>query len=140
MIRSLFRRVVPAAGLLRAEASLRLLEVFAPQRPALALLGPAPDAAADAADDGDDAALWFAVPKSRISKGKKRIKNANAAPRPISHFQPSEFSGEPTLRHTLRRGELEAAAEKVRAAKAAAAAPPAPALEDGAGDGDARPQ
>ena len=122
----MLRRVGPAAGLLRAEASLRLLELFAPQ-PALVGLAP-PDAAADddeAAPEND--AVWFAVPKSRISKSKKRIKNANAGPKPRA-FEVCACCGKPKLRHHMWKSCVEAAARDVAEKKAAAAA---------ASDGDA---
>ena len=68
MLTRLLRRPL---GLWRAQASLSLLDVFAP-RPVLAGAGAPCDAAA--ATPCDDASLWFAVPKSRISRSKKRTK------------------------------------------------------------------
>ena len=41
--------------------------------------------------DEADASIWFAVPKSRISKSKKRIKNAHYALKPVKHMQVDEF-------------------------------------------------
>lgn len=87
------------------------------------------------ADDDDDAAaedgsgaVWFAVPKSRISKGKKRIKNANAGPKPVN-FGVCDCCGKPVTRHHMWKSCIEAAAQRVAGQKAAAASSAEDAVE-----------
>ena len=82
--------------------------------------------------DEADASIWFAVPKSRISKSKKRIKNAHYALKPVKHMQVDEF-GKMTLRHRIADRSIDSMVEKTRQAKEAASAPP-PAVDDGGGD------
>ena len=115
MLTRLLRRPL---GLWRAQASLSLLDVFAP-RPALAGAGAPYDAAAAPADD--DHHLWFAVPKSRISRSKKRTKAhgrlQNLKFKPRSDWRIDENTGRPVLRHRLLDSDLDATVERVREAK-----------------------
>ena len=116
MLTRLLRRPL---GLWRAQASLSLLDVFAP-RPVLAGAGaPYDDAAAAPADD--DHHLWFAVPKSRISRSKKRTKAhgrlQNLKFKPRSDWRVDENTGRPVLRHRLLDSDLDATVARVRAAK-----------------------
>ena len=116
MLTRLLRRPL---GLWRARASLSLLDVFAP-RPVLAGAGaPYDDAAAAPADD--DHHLWFAVPKSRISRSKKRTKAhgrlQNLKFKPRSDWRVDENTGRPVLRHRLLDSDLDATVERVREAK-----------------------
>ena len=129
MLTRLLRRPL---GLWRAQlrlalpqASLRLLDLVVAPRPALA--GAAPydagalydaDAAAPADDDHH---LWFAVPKSRISRSKKRTKAhgrlQNLKFKPRSDWRVDENTGRPVLRHRLLDSDLDATVERVREAK-----------------------
>ena len=114
MLTRLLRRPL---GLWRAQASLSLLDVFAP-RPVLAGAG----APCDTYDDaGADAHLWFAVPKSRISRSKKRTKAhgrlQNLRFKPRSDWRVDENTGRPVLRHRLLDSDLDATVERVREAK-----------------------
>ena len=115
MLTRLLRRPL---GLWRAQASLSLLDVFAP-RPVLAGAGVPYDAAAAPADNH----LWFAVPKSRISKSKKRTKAhgrlQNLKFKPRSDWRVDENTGRPVLRHRLLDSDLDATVERVREAKKA---------------------
>ena len=116
MLTRLLRRPL---GLWRAQASLSLLDVFAP-RPVLAgAAAPYDDAAAAPADD--DHHLWFAVPKSRISRSKKRTKAhgrlQNLKFKPRSDWRIDENTGRPVLRHRLLDSDLDATVERVREAK-----------------------
>ena len=117
MLTRLLRRPL---GLWRAQASLSLLDVFAP-RPVLAGAGAPCDAAAAPADD--DHHLWFAVPKSRISRSKKRTKAhgrlQNLKFKPRSDWRVDENTGRPVLRHRLLDSDLDATVERVREAKKA---------------------
>ena len=117
MLTRLLRRPL---GLWRAQASLSLLDVFAP-RPVLAGAG-APCDAYDDAGAGDHH-LWFAVPKSRISKSKKRTKAhgrlQNLKFKPRSDWRVDENTGRPVLRHRLLDSDLDATVERVREAKKA---------------------
>ena len=115
MLTRLLRRPL---GLWRAQASLSLLDAFAP-RPVLAGAGaPCDDAAAAPADDHH---LWFAVPKSRISRSKKRTKAhgrlQNLKFKPRSDWRVDENTGRPVLRHRLLDSDLDATVERVREAK-----------------------
>jgi ribosomal protein L32 len=115
MLTRLLRRPL---GLWRAQASLSLLDAFAP-RPVLAGAGAPCDAAAAPADD--DHHLWFAVPKSRISRSKKRTKAhgrlQNLKFKPRSDWRIDENTGRPVLRHRLLDSDLDATVERVREAK-----------------------
>ena len=115
MLTRLLRRPL---GLWRAQASLSLLDAFAP-RPVLAGAGAPCDAAAAPADD--DHHLWFAVPKSRISRSKKRTKAhgrlQNLKFKPRSDWRVDENTGRPVLRHRLLDSDLDATLERVREAK-----------------------
>jgi ribosomal protein L32 len=115
MLTRLLRRPL---GLWRAQASLSLLDAFAP-RPVLAGAGAPCDAAAAPADD--DHHLWFAVPKSRISRSKKRTKAhgrlQNLKFKPRSDWRVDENTGRPVLRHRLLDLDLDATVERVRGAK-----------------------
>ena len=115
MLTRLLRRPL---GLWRAQASLSLLDVFAP-RPVLAGAGAPYDDAAAPADD--DHHLWFAVPKSRISRSKKRTKAhgrlQNLKFKPRSDWRVDENTGRPVLRHRLLDSDLDATVERVREAK-----------------------
>ena len=117
MLTRLLRRPL---GLWRAQASLSLLDVFAP-RPVLAGAG-APCDAYDDAGAGDHH-LWFAVPKSRISRSKKRTKAhgrlQNLKFKPRSDWRVDENTGRPVLRHRLLDSDLDATVERVREAKKA---------------------
>ena len=123
MLTRLLRRPL---GLWRARASLSLLDVFAP-RPVLAGAGAPCDAAAAPYDDAaaapadDDHHLWFAVPKSRISRSKKRTKAhgrlQNLKFKPRSDWRVDENTGRPVLRHRLLDSNLDATVERVREAK-----------------------
>ena len=93
--------------------------MFAPQ-PALAGLAPPTTAAEEDGAAAADAAVWFAVPKSRISKSKKRIKNANAGPKPVT-YKLCTGCGKPVLRHRMWKCCVEKATREVAAQKAAAA-------------------
>ena len=79
------------------------------------------DAAAAPADD--DHHLWFAVPKSRISRSKKRTKAhgrlQNLKFKPRSDWRVDENTGRPVLRHRLLDSDLDATVERVREAKKA---------------------
>ncbi len=142
MLTRLLRRPL---GLWRAQlrlalpqASLRLLDLVVAPRPVLAGAAPydagtpcdagapcdagsAPydDAAAAPADD--DHHLWFAVPKSRISRSKKRTKAhgrlQNLKFKPRSDWRVDENTGRPVLRHRLLDSDLDATVERVREAK-----------------------
>ena len=131
MLTRLLRRPL---GLWRAQlrlalpqASLRLLDLVVAPRPVLAG-APTPyddaaarydDAAAAPADD--DHHLWFAVPKSRISRSKKRTKAhgrlQNLRFKPRSDWRVDENTGRPVLRHRLLDSDLDATVERVREAK-----------------------
>ena len=117
MLTRLLRRPL---GLWRAQASLSLLDVFAP-RPVLAGAGAPCDAGAAPTDD--DHHLWFAVPKSRISRSKKRTKAhgrlQNLKFKPRSDWRVDENTGRPVLRHRLLDSDLDATVERVREAKKA---------------------
>ena len=124
MLTRLLRRPL---GLWRAQASLSLLDAFAP-RPVLAGAGAPCDAGAAPYDDAaapadDDHHLWFAVPKSRISKSKKRTKAhgrlQNLKFKPRSDWRVDENTGRPVLRHRLLDSDLDATVERVREAKKA---------------------
>mmetsp|Transcript_25163 Transcript_25163/g.75553 ORF Transcript_25163/g.75553 Transcript_25163/m.75553 type:complete len:146 (+) Transcript_25163:32-469(+) len=110
-------------GLLRAEVSLRLLELIAP-RPALAVDALGTRARGAARAPGGSGHVWFAVPKSRVSRSKKRIKAHGrlGQPKPITHWRVDPETGRPLLRHRLWKWQLPAAEARVRAAKAAAKA------------------
>ena len=114
MLTRLLRRPL---GLWRAQASLSLLDAFAP-RPVLAGAGVPCDVYDDA---GADDHLWFAVPKSRISKSKKRTKAhgrlQNLKFKPRSDWRVDENTGRPVLRHRLLDSDLDATVERVREAK-----------------------
>ena len=116
MLTRLLRRPL---GLWRAQASLSLLDVFAP-RPVLAGAGAPYDNAAAAPAD-DDHHLWFAVPKSRISRSKKRTKAhgrlQNLKFKPRSDWRVDENTGRPVRRHRLLDSDLDATVERVREAK-----------------------
>ena len=124
MLTRLLRRPL---GLWRAQlrlalpqASLRLLDLVLAPRPVLAGAG----APCDTYDDaGADAHLWFAVPKSRISKSKKRTKAhgrlQNLKFKPRSDWRVDENTGRPVLRHRLLDSDLDATVERVREAKKA---------------------
>ena len=131
MLTRLLRRPL---GLWRAQlrlalpqASLRLLDLVVAPRPVLAGAGapcdvgaaPYDDAAAAPADD--DHHLWFAVPKSRISRSKKRTKAhgrlQNLRFKPRSDWRVDENTGRPVLRHRLLDSDLDATVERVREAK-----------------------
>ena len=118
MLTRLLRRPL---GLWRAQASLSLLDAFAP-RPVLAGAGAPYDNAAAAPAD-DDHHLWFAVPKSRISRSKKRTKAhgrlQNLKFKPRSDWRVDENTGRPVLRHRLLDSDLDATVERVREAKKA---------------------
>ena len=52
-----------------------------------------------------DDALWFAVPKSKISRSKKRLKtNWQKKPKKIKHITTCRFTGLTTLKHRLPKG------------------------------------
>ena len=74
-------------------------------------------------DAGADAHLWFAVPKSRISRSKKRTKAhgrlQNLKFKPRSDWRVDENTGRPVLRHRLLDSDLDARVERVREAKKA---------------------
>ena len=124
MLTRLLRRPL---GLWRAQlrlalpqASLRLLDLVVAPRPVLAGAGaPSDDAAAAPADD--DHHLWFAVPKSRISRSKKRTKAHGRLQhlkfKPRSDWRVDENTGRPVLRHRLLDSDLDATVERVREAK-----------------------
>ena len=124
MLTRLLRRPL---GLWRAQlrfalpqASLRLLDLVVAPRPVLAGAGaPCDDAGAAPADDH----LWFAVPKSRISRSKKRTKAhgrlQNLKFKPRSDWRVDENTGRPVLRHRLLDSDLDATVERVREAKKA---------------------
>ena len=124
MLARLLRRPL---GLWRAQlrlalpqASLRLLDLVVAPRPVLAGAGaPCDDAGAAPADD--DHHLWFAVPKSRISRSKKRTKAhgrlQNLKFKPRSDWRVDENTGRPVLRHRLLDSDLDATVERVREAK-----------------------
>ena len=125
MLTRLLRRPL---GLWRAQlrlalpqASLRLLDLVVAPRPVLAGAGAPCDAAAAPADD--DHHLWFAVPKSRISRSKKRTKAhgrlQNLKFKPRSDWRVDENTGRPVLRHRLLDSDLDATVERVREAKKA---------------------
>ena len=126
MLTRLLRRPL---GLWRAQlrlalpqASLRLLDLVVAPRPVLAgAAAPYDDAAAAPADD--DHHLWFAVPKSRISRSKKRTKAhgrlQNLKFKPRSDWRVDENTGRPVLRHRLLDSDLDATVERVREAKKA---------------------
>ena len=124
MLTRLLRRPL---GLWRAQlrlalpqASLRLLDLVVAPRPVLAGAG-APSEAAAAAPADDDHHLWFAVPKSRISRSKKRTKAhgrlQNLKFKPRSDWRVDENTGRPVLRHRLLDSDLDATVERVREAK-----------------------
>ena len=124
MLTRLLRRPL---GLWRAQlrlalpqASLRLLDLVVAPRPVLAGAG-APCDAYDDAGAGDH--LWFAVPKSRISRSKKRTKAhgrlQNLKFKPRSDWRVDENTGRPVLRHRLLDSDLDATVERVREAKKA---------------------
>ena len=122
MLTRLLRRPL---GLWRAQlrlalpqASLLLLDLVVAPRPVLAGAG----APCDAYDDaGADDHLWFAVPKSRISRSKKRTKAhgrlQNLKFKPRSDWRVDENTGRPVLRHRLLDSDLDATVERVRVAK-----------------------
>ena len=123
MLTRLLRRPL---GLWRAQlrlalpqASLRLLDLVVAPRPVLAGAGAPYDDAAAPADD--DHHLWFAVPKSRISRSKKRTKAhgrlQNLKFKPRSDWRVDENTGRPVLRHRLLDSDLDATVERVREAK-----------------------
>ena len=116
MLTRLLRRPL---GLWRAQASLSLLDLVVAPRPVLAGAGAPCDAAAAA--PCDDASLWFAVPKSRISRSKKRTKAhgrlQNLKFKPRSDWRVDENTGRPVLRHRLLDSDLDATVERVREAK-----------------------
>ena len=124
MLTRLLRRPL---GLWRAQlrlalpqASLRLLDLVVAPRPVLAGAG----APCDVYDDaGADDHLWFAVPKSRISRSKKRTKAhgrlQNLKFKPRSDWRVDENTGRPVLRHRLLDSDLDATVERVREAKKA---------------------
>ena len=118
MLTRLLRRPL---GLWRAQASLRLLDLVVAPRPVLAGAGAPYDDAAAPADD--DHHLWFAVPKSRISRSKKRTKAhgrlQNLKFKPRSDWRVDENTGRPVLRHRLLDSDLDATVERVREAKKA---------------------
>ena len=126
MLTRLLRRPL---GLWRAQlrlalpqASLRLLDLVVAPRPVLAgAAAPYDDAGAAPADDGHH--LWFAVPKSRISRSKKRTKAhgrlQNLKFKPRSDWRVDENTGRPVLRHRLLDSDLDATVERVREAKKA---------------------
>ena len=127
MLTRLLRRPL---GLWRAQlrlalpqASLRLLDLVVAPRPVFAGAG-APCEAAAAAPADDDHHLWFAVPKSRISRSKKRTKAhgrlQNLKFKPRSDWRVDENTGRPVLRHRLLDSDLDATVERVREAKKAA--------------------
>ena len=101
------------------QASLRLLDLVVAPRPVLAGAGAPYDDAAAAPDDH----LWFAVPKSRISRSKKRTKAhgrlQNLRFKPRSDWRVDENTGRPVLRHRLLDSDLDATVERVREAKKA---------------------
>ena len=101
------------------QASLRLLDLVVAPRPVLAGAAPYDAAAAPC----DDASLWFAVPKSRISRSKKRTKAhgrlQNLKFKPRSDWRVDENTGRPVLRHRLLDSDLDATVERVREAKKA---------------------
>ena len=49
----------------------------------------------------EDMNIWFAVPKSRISKSRKRMKHQLSKIVNKTHIQPCPVTGEVTLRHKL---------------------------------------
>ena len=131
MLTRLLRRPL---GLWRAQlrlalpqASLRLLDLVVAPRPMLAGAGAPCDAGAAPYDDAaaapadDDHHLWFAVPKSRISRSKKRTKAhgrlQNLKFKPRSDWRVDENTGRPVLRHRLLDSDLDATVERVREAK-----------------------
>ena len=126
MLTRLLRRPL---GLWRAQlrlalpqASLRLLDLVVAPRPVLAGAGAPCDAGAAPYDDAAaDEHLWFAVPKSRISKSKKRTKAhgrlQNLKFKPRSDWRVDENTGRPVLRHRLLDSDLDATVERVREAK-----------------------
>ncbi len=118
MLTRLLRRPL---GLWRAQASLSLLDLVVAPRPVLAGAGAPYDC--DAAPADDDHHLWFAVPKSRISKSKKRTKAhgrlQNLKFKPRSDWRVDENTGRPVLRHRLLDSDLDATVERVREAKKA---------------------
>ena len=103
-------------------SSLRLLDLVVAPRPVLAGAATPCDAAAAAPADGDHH-LWFAVPKSRISRSKKRTKAhgrlQNLKFKPRSDWRVDENTGRPVLRHRLLDSDLDATVERVREAKKA---------------------
>ena len=122
MLTRLLRRPL---GLWRAQlrfalpqASLSLLDLVVAPRPVLAGADAPCDAAAAAPAD---ASLWFAVPKSRISRSKKRTKAhgrlQNLKFKPRSDWRVDENTGRPVLRHRLLDSDLDATVERVREAK-----------------------
>ena len=131
MLTRLLRRPL---GLWRAQlrlalpqASLLLLDLVVAPRPVLAGAGTPCDAGAAPYDDAaaapadDDHHLWFAVPKSRISRSKKRTKAhgrlQNLKFKPRSDWRVDENTGRPVLRHRLLDSDLDATVERVREAK-----------------------
>lgn len=123
----LWRTQLTQLRLALPQVSLRLLELTLPlPSPVLAGLGAPYDADAPADADPDDG-LWFAVPKSRISKSKKRTKAhgrlQNLRFRPRSDWSVDEHTGRPVLRHRLLDSDMKGQIERVRAAKAALESP-----------------
>lgn len=45
--------------------------------------------------------LWLAVPKSKVSPSRKRMRGFHRAPKNVTHFGPCPKCGSPTLRHHL---------------------------------------
>jgi ribosomal protein L32 len=117
----LWRTQLTQLRLALPQASLRLLELTLPL-PSPVLAGAGAPCDADAAADPDDS-LWFAVPKSRISKSKKRTKAhgrlQNLRFRLRSDWSVDEHTGRPVLRHRLLDSDMKGQIERVRAAKAA---------------------
>lgn len=45
--------------------------------------------------------LWLAVPKSKVSPSRKRMRGFHRAPKNVTHYGPCPKCGSPTLRHHL---------------------------------------
>ncbi|KAJ1445101.1 hypothetical protein M885DRAFT_626511 [Pelagophyceae sp. CCMP2097] len=114
---------------LGAHAALNLLEAAAPppQHLGVALnrLPPAPDDAEETEDatGGLFDSLWnFAVPKTRTSHSRKRIRNMPKVLKVNTSWNYCKCCGKPTMPHRMWKSCVRAAEESVRAQKLVLAA------------------